>query len=378
MAELMSTGERLPTMHLTSGEGTALVDLARLVTEVSGKGGIEVTSAHPYDVSAFVGDPGLANRRLPAAGGAMKTAPAIIRERDGSAMITVPAGGAVIGTADEATLTAVAEAVPWYDVQHIEATMPGATTPAYLVDVFPVICGQFADWLNGTHAECVTADGGRRAMRGDVALAVDAVQWVASRKIPGSAHAVGIEWSGRRWQPVADCASLPVTLVTWHGARAYAEHVGARLPTETEWEKAARGPDGLRFPWGNEYEAGRANLADYWAGSPIDSQQTWDEVFYQGGKGPGWLASRPTPAGTFPGGTSPYGCQDMIGNVAEWCADLYDATGEGGRADFRAMRGAGRYGYEAISRCAVRRRRAPESVGENLGFRCVRALSDAA
>lgn len=306
----------------------------------------------------------------------MKAGAAILRERDGSAMVPVPAGQAVIGTTDEATLTAVTEAVPWYDVRHIEARAPDATTGAYFIDVFPVTCGQFADWLNETHAECVSADDGRRAMHGDVPLVADAVQWVASRGIPGSAHAVGIERSARRWQPVADCANLPVTLVTWHGARAYAEHVGARLPTETEWEKAARGPAGLRFPWGAEYEEGRANLADHWAGEPIESQRMWDEVFYQGGEGPGWLASRPTPADAFPGGISPYGCQDMIGNVAEWCADRYDATGEGGRADFRAMRGAGRYGYEAIARCAVRRRRAPESVGENLGFRCVRSLYD--
>jgi formylglycine-generating enzyme required for sulfatase activity len=291
-------------------------------------------------------------------------------------MVPVPAGAAVTGTADEPTLAAVAAAVPWYDVRQIEAAA-GAATGAYLIDVFPVTCGQFADWLNGTRAECAAAGDGLRAVRGDVALAVDAVRWVAGRGTPGSAHAVGIEWSGRRWRPAADCASLPVTLVTWDGARAYAADVGARLPTETEWEKAARGPGGLRFPWGQDYQAGRANLADHWAGVPVASQQAWDEVFYQGGRGAGWLASRPTPAGAFPGGTSPYGCQDMIGNVAEWCADRYDATREGGRADFRAMRGAGRYGYEAIARCAVRRRRAPENAGENLGFRCVRTVSDA-
>jgi nucleoside-diphosphate-sugar epimerase len=64
MTELMSAGERLPTVHLASGEGTTLMDLARMATEISGKGGIEVAAARPYDVSAFVGDPGLANRVL--------------------------------------------------------------------------------------------------------------------------------------------------------------------------------------------------------------------------------------------------------------------------------------------------------------------------
>lgn len=64
MIDLMSTGEWLPTMHLTSGEGTALMDLARMATEISGKGCIEVACARPYDVSAFVGDPRPSNRLL--------------------------------------------------------------------------------------------------------------------------------------------------------------------------------------------------------------------------------------------------------------------------------------------------------------------------
>lgn len=100
-------------------------------------------------------------------------------------------------------------------------------------------------------------------------------------------------------------ADHPVTFVSWHDANAYCAWADKRLPTDEEWEKAARGTDGRMFPWGQQFDINQVN-------TPV----RWKRLNEKGDT---------TPVGAFPGGASPYGALDMSGNVWEWTASWYRA-----------------------------------------------------
>ena len=152
----------------------------------------------------------------------------------------------------------------------------------------------------------------------------------------------------------------PVVNVTWADAKAYAAWAGAALPTEAQWEKAARGGDGRVFPWGNVWDAGKCN----------NSVRT------------DWHKNHTASVGSFAAGASPYGVLDMAGNVWQWCSDWYDenyywnsparnplgpATGTE-----RVLRGGAWFRFNAVFfRAAYRNSHDPTCRSNYYGFRCV-------
>jgi serine/threonine-protein kinase len=220
------------------------------------------------------------------------------------------------------------------------------TLEGYIIDQHEVTNAQFAAFLNQSEEpiqETVWLDAPSKAIR------IHLVQGT--------------------WLPDEGYEHHPVVEVTWHGANAYCRWAGKRLPTEAEWEKAARGLDKRVYPWGNEFDGNKLNFCDVNCEIEERRAANWDDGY-----------ARTAPVGSYPEGASPYGALDMAGSVWEWVADRY-------REDYYALspainpqgpiigpervhRGGAWDSNERYARTAMRNPARPSHHGPSLGFRC--------
>lgn len=239
---------------------------------------------------------------------ASPTEPLIVRESSApfTGMVEVPAGLFLMGGEDAPDQLPVRR-------RHL---------PTFLIDRHEVTAGEFDDFLKDNNL-------------------VD----------PGPPL-----WVDGKLRP--DLAKHPAYPVPWKQAHDYCRRCGKRLPTEAQWEKAARGPHGNRFPWGNEFDNRRGNFKEASLGRQVKSQ----------------------PVGSYPDGASPYGALDMAGNVREWTADVYEPDAYKAKQFFirppwqpavRVLRGGSFISGENLLTTTHRFHGDLGAVNQDAGFRCI-------
>lgn len=259
-------------------------------------------------------------------------------EKDGSLMRLIPAGEFLMGSTREQIEAAMAmdKAGPEFPLLH-ETPQFRVKLDNFYLSVFAVTNEQFAQFLSEAKPAPAQLQ-----------------QWVSWLD-----RIVSSRDESNRFRALPEFKMYPVINVTWFGAEAYCHWAGLRLPTEIEWEKAARGNDGRIFPWGNEWDPKRL----CWWGSHDEKETT-------------------VPVDVFLGGCSPYGIFQMAGNVEEWCADWYQRDvyaryAAGNLAIPRAGMGRVIRGGNCLRknklefRCAMRRANTPSFTNILLtGIRC--------
>ena len=241
-----------------------------------------------------------------------------------------------------------------------------ASTETYEIMVTDVTAAQYADFLNAARADGSVKMDGEKIVGfypGDQFHGIkheekiEAGDWLF---IPLDDPSQRIKFDGSTFSVQSGYENHPMTDVTWFGAWGYCKYFETRLPTELEWEKAARGADERPFPWGDEIQRGNANF--YSSRDPFEDMSSF--------------GSRTSPVGFYNGQTydgfqtldsaSPYGLYDMAGNVWQWTGDVYEGM------HYRFMRGGSKDTYDMDLRIWVRNNATPTYFSPGVGFRCVR------
>lgn len=257
----------------------------------------------------------------------------LIRPEDGMVMMYVPQGPFTMGIAADEAMT---ECIKFRE--ECDLSWFADQGPPHLVDLNAYWMDQ-TEVTNAMYALCVNAG-------------------VCSPPRQNGSNRVEDYYENEQY------ADYPVVFITWKQADAYCEWAGARLPTEAEWEKAARGADGRLYPWGNSAPA--CSLTNF---NPFIEDTCKDDT---------------SAVRDYPGGQSPYQIFNLAGNVAEWVMDWYDpnyysnspASNPQGPSDgfTKILRGGSWFYDEEFARSTYRYKQDPRYYYSFTGFRC--ALSE--
>ena len=277
-----------------------------------------------------------------------------VHSGDDAAMVYVPAGYFLRGTTK---VRAEALSGQFGDFFMVETPQRSIYLSAYYIDKFEVTNRQYGVFLDALKR------GERHSIHPDAPSDKDytPTYWRDSR-LNGPDH--------------------PVTAVDWYDAFAYCRWTGKQLPTEAQWEKAARGPDGLAYPWGDAWQVAYSNNVESMFGNPILDDRQWIRLL--GNLDLDALAVFTQPVGSFPEGVSPYGAHDMGGNLWEWARDRYirdyyrgapshDPPGPNGASPYRVLRGGCWSSHRGKIRAAYRNYDLAADRHLEIGFRCVLA-----
>ena len=240
------------------------------------------------------------------------------------------------------------------------------TTDTYEIMITDVTAAQYADFLNAALADGYVKVAGEQIIGfypGDEFHGVKHEEEIKAGDwlfLPLNDPSQRIKYNGTSFTVQNEYENHPMTSVTWFGAWGYCDYYDYRLPTEVEWEKAARGTDARPFPWGNEILRENANF--YSSRDPFEDMSS--------------LGSRTSPVGFFNGQTyngyvtldsvSPFGLYDMAGNVWQWTGDVYEGM------HYRFMRGGSKDPYDMDLRVWVRNNATPTYYSPGVGFRCAK------
>ena len=275
-----------------------------------------------------------------------------LHDGDGAAMVYVPAGYFLRGTTN-----AEAEELsgPFGDFFGVETPRRSLYLSAYYVDKFEVTNRRYGVFLEAVK-------------RGEVRD--------LHPSTPPDKNYTPPYWRDSR----LNGPEHPVTAVDWYDAYAYCRWAGKELPTEAQWEKAARGRDGLTYPWGDTWEKGFSNNIEVALGDTVVDERHW--LLLLGNLDVDALSVLTLPVGSFPAGASPYGAHDMGGNLYEWVRDRYikdyyrdapshDPPGPTEPSPYRVLRGGCWSSHRAKIRAAYRNYDEAEDRHLEIGFRCI-------